>query len=106
VAKALKPVSDAGSSEAITLALGEALEHRPESVLVLASEGFDLAGICGGPDVDDGRYNSNALAQAAIDRRILRVKSVTRPDLQRSVAVCIASLDEARVGISRFYGND
>ena len=105
VAKSLKPVSDAGSSEQITLALGEALEHEPEGVLALAGDGFDLSGICYGPDVDDGRYNSYELALAAIERRILRVKAVKRQPMLQSAAACVDSLNAAKAGIARFYGH-
>lgn len=105
VAKALKPVSDAGSSEQITLALGEALRYQPEALLSLSGSGFGLEDICGGPDVDDGRFRSNALAQAEIDRRIRSVKTVTRQDLLPAAAACVTSLNAARADIARFYGD-
>lgn len=106
VAKLLKPVSDAGSSEQITIALGEALEHEPERILALAGEGFSLSAICDAPDVDDGRYNSYDSAIAAIDRRILHLKAIAIPKFQQSATACVNTLSAAKVDIARFYGRD
>jgi hypothetical protein len=42
VAVALHPGSDAGSSEMLTLAVGEALEHNPVNVFQIAQKDFQL----------------------------------------------------------------
>ena len=53
----------------LELAVGEALEHRPADVLRIALPMFGI-NVCGGPDVDDPRFDSYECSIAAIDARI------------------------------------
>lgn len=76
VANALRAGTDAGASEMLTLAVGEALEHNPNNVFRIASKAFRVSAICGGPDVDDVRYNSYELSMNAINLRIDKVAAV------------------------------
>ncbi len=104
ISNQLHPASDAGSSEQLGLAVGEALEHSPENVLSLAITEFGVWRVCGEPDVDDDRFNSYKLSMAAIDKRLKMVQSVKNKSLRQVRDSCLARLEEARVSITQFYG--
>ena len=103
-AVALRSGSDAGASEMLNLAVGEALEHAPENVLRIAPKVFLLRSICGGPDVDDPRYDSYELSMNAINLRMNRVAAITDPELEHLRDQCIKYLEKSKKGIARFYG--
>jgi hypothetical protein len=103
VASVLRGGSDAGASEQLVLAVGEALEHNPEAVLEITVSLMGI-GICGAPDVDDSRYDSYALSIAAIERRKAMVAKVLRPDLESLRGKCMQELELAKKGIGQFYG--
>jgi hypothetical protein len=100
----LHRVSDAGASEQLELAVGEALGHRPLSVLKVAIPAFGIARVCGGPDVDDDRYNSYALSAKVIEKRKRMVRTISDPSLRAMRDKCLGSLEESKLGIARFYG--
>jgi hypothetical protein len=104
IAILLHNASDAGASEMLTLAVGEALEHNPEAVLKIGVKTFGVRYICGGPDVDDPRYDSYKLAIKAINLRIDRVKAIHDPTLRNTAEKCISALQESKKGIASFYG--
>jgi hypothetical protein len=104
VANALRAGTDAGASEMLTLAVGEALEHNPKNVFRIASEAFGVSDICGGPDVDDVRYDSYELSMKAINLRIAKVAAVKDPSLEQISKECIHYLEASKKGISDFYG--
>lgn len=104
VAVALHPVADAGASSQIKLAVGEALEHRPQTVLEIAVPTFTVKDICDGPDIDDKRYNSYNLAVTAIARREHMLSAASIPQLASLRDSCIQQLRESRLPIARFYG--
>ena len=103
-AVALIAASDAGASEQIRFAVGEALERRPASVLLIAGSSAPIEVVCGGPDVDDARYDSLRQAMQAIERRQKRVAAVSDAALHALRDRCIASLEASKSGIERFYG--
>ena len=103
VAKKLRAVSDAGASEQLTLAVGEALEHLPANVLKLAAPEFPIENVCGGPDVDDSRFDSYELSVAAINRRESRLRALHQPSLAGVRDLCISELEKAKAGIAQFY---
>ena len=103
IAVALHPGSDAGSSEMLTLAVGEALEHNPINVFQIAPKAFQLSFICSGPDVDDHRYDSYEFSMKAINRRINKVAAVTNPALMNMGKECIRYLEESKKSIAQFY---
>ena len=103
VATTLHVVSDAGSSEQLSLAVGEALEHRPTNVLRLAVPNFSLEVLCDGPDLDDPRFNSYRLSIAAIERRQAKLRSIHDPSLAALRDSCVAELEKARANLARFY---
>jgi hypothetical protein len=106
VAKRLRAVSDGGSSEQLDLAVGEALEHRPINVLTLAIPDFRLEVVCGGPDVDDQRFDSYDLSIAAINRRESQLRALREPAIARARDSCISELEKAKAGIAHFYERD
>ncbi len=103
VAVALRPGSDAGASEMLTLAVGEALEHDPINVLQIAPKAYQLSYICSGPDVDDRRYDSHELSINAINRRIKKVSAVKDQSLSTTSKECIRYLEDSKTGIAQFY---
>jgi hypothetical protein len=103
IAVALHPGSDAGSSEMLTLAVGEALEHNPINVFQIAPKSFQLSFICGGPDVDDHRYDSYELTMKTINRRIRKVTAIKDQALMNTSKECMRYLEESKKGIAKFY---
>lgn len=103
VAVSLKEGSDAGSSEMLSLAVGEALEHNPENVFKFALDSFEINVICGDPDVDDKRYDSYKLSIEAINRRIQKVSSVNDKNLQPEYKKCLQHLSKAKNNIAKYY---
>jgi hypothetical protein len=106
IAVALHPGSDAGSSEMLTLAVGEALEHNPLNVFQIAPKDYQLSFICSGPDVDDNRYDSYELSMKAINLRIKKVAAIKEPSLMNMSKECISFLEESKKGIAQFYEVD
>ncbi len=103
VALQLRPASDAGTTTDLRLALGEALGHRPKVVLTKATEAYRLWEICGGPDVDDPRFDSYELATAEVERRVQAVSAITEPQLEKAKADCLAELRASDPHLRRFY---
>lgn len=103
VAINLRDGSDAGASEMLSLAVGEALEHNPENVFKFALNSFEINVICGGPDVDDQRYDSYELAIKAINKRINKVSSVKGRNLKEKCNECLRHLSEAKKHIANFF---
>ena len=105
VAVALRPGSDAGASEMLALAIGEALEQNSYGVLALATQSFELSEICGGPDVDDIRYDSLEFATKAIELRIAKVASIKDSSLLTVAKMCLRYLENSKKDVARFYGS-
>ena len=103
VAINLREGSDAGASEMLSLAVGEALEYNPENVFKFALNSFEINVICDGPDVDDKRYDSYELSIKAINKRIKKVSSVKDRNLQDKRNECLRLLSEAKKPIANFY---
>jgi hypothetical protein len=104
VAKRLHPVSDGGASEQLGLAVGEALEHRPANVLSLTLTEFRIEIVCGGPDVDDPRFDSYDLSMAAIEQRQRMLRALRISTLTAARDACVNELEKAKAGIAHFYG--
>jgi hypothetical protein len=102
-AAALQAGTDAGASETLDLALGEALEHDPINVFKSVGKSIDLESICSGPDVDNAHYNSYELSMKAINLRINKVAAIKNPSLQKISKECIHYLEESKKGIADFY---
>ena len=104
VAVALRPGSDAGPSQMLDSAVGNALENAPKNVFSSTLKEFHLEFICGGPDVDDIRYDSYELSMKAIRKRQARIRTIKDSLFQSEKNKCISLLEEARGGIAEFYG--
>ena len=89
----------------LSLAVGEALEHNPENVLRLTIPAFDIAVICGGPDIDGERYNSLELAIKAIENRAVKVASIKDVSLSSLRKTCLQFLEDSKKDVGRFYGS-
>jgi hypothetical protein len=95
--------TDAGSSETLDLALGEALENDSENVFRFGGKNLDLEFVCNGPDVDNPRYNSYVLSINAINLRINKVAAGKDPMLQKMRTECLGYLENSKKGIAQFY---
>jgi hypothetical protein len=104
VAANLKGGADGGAASQLSLAVGEALEHQAATVLRIAPPTFEVSEICGGPDVDDSRYDSFERATAAVMRRTNRVRLVKDTRLVAIRDQCLKELAASRSGIAKFYG--
>jgi hypothetical protein len=102
-AVALHAGTDAGWSEMLDLALGEALEHSPERVLKIAIPNFELQFVCSAPDVDNARYDSYDLSLKAINLRIQKVTAIKDPKLKSVAKECIRYLEESKKGLAQFF---
>lgn len=87
----------------LSLAVGEALEHNPENVFRFALDSFEINVICGGPDVDDQKYDSYELSIKAINNRIQKVSSVEDISLKEKCNECLRHLSEAKKHIANFF---
>lgn len=114
IASVLRGASEAGASEELTLALGEALGNRPLDVLrFLIKSGmpaqpvkagvFDVDSLCRGVDIDDDRFNSTELALREIDKRKQALSGVTDPELKNMRDTCIRKLEASKTAISRYF---
>lgn len=114
VASELYNVSDAGASEEINFAIGNAIDTYPIEVLKLLKQGnvpallakqryFDLS-VCQGVDIDDTRYDSAELSLAEIEKRKEALNTVIDPQLKEERDACIQALEDSKPGILRFYG--
>jgi hypothetical protein len=104
VAEALRSVSDAGASEELDCAVGEALGANPGLVLGHATGPFFVSEVCSAPDVDDERFGSLQLALAELNRRIAAVQNVAEPGLTLVRDDCLSSLVQSEHGLRRFFG--
>jgi hypothetical protein len=103
IAVQLHSVSDAGSSEGLELAVGEALDHHPENVLSLVVPTLDVSGVCSGPDVDDQRFDSYKLSMAEIAHRQRMVRAMRDPKFAKLRDACVSTLENSKKGIASFY---
>lgn len=103
VANELRAAADAGGREQLELAVGEALEHRPSNVLRVAFPVFGVS-VCGGPDIDDARFDSYERSIRAIVKRRKMLSQIPAPNLRRARDLCMGELELSKVDIARFYG--
>jgi hypothetical protein len=87
---ALKPESDAASSESLTIDLAYALSHSPEAVLRILS---DESMSCGDTDPDDSEDHDFSIDLAELARRRTAVAAVTDPALASIREGCLAEVD-------------
>ena len=96
--------ADAGAREMLAHSLAGALDRAPSLLLTLAkSKQLNTSDFCVGPDVDDDRYATLDLAMTALRRRVVAVDSVSAPDLNSYKNACLENLEDARIGIVRFF---
>ena len=106
IAVVLKKHSDAGMSETLIHAVGEALENEPELVLTITAEEYPLKNICSGPDIDDERYSTYDAALTAIRKRIDALTAIDNKTLEMKRANCIEQLKTAVTHMKRFFDID
>jgi len=101
VAAALYAASDAGASEELESAVGEALAVHPSSVFRIAYPAFDASRVCGEPDRNDDRYRSESSALRNVDGRIAAVERIRDVKLASAKKQCLDSLRASRVHLAR-----
>ena len=102
--KALK-TSDAGSTHGLVESLGLALHKDPVEVL-RAIESKWIKFVCGGPNVDDPKFDGYELALAELETRIRIIDNVANKELKEKKLECLSELTKSRSDLARFYGVD
>jgi hypothetical protein len=103
VAESLRRVSDAGTSEQLDHAAGEALGTNPALILGRATGPFHLSDLCEAPDHDDQRFETLERALSELDRRISALERLGDPGLSLVRDDCLASLRGAEQELRRFF---
>jgi hypothetical protein len=98
--------TDAGSTQTLLLALGEALERNPMFVLKRYGRKGMYISICGTPDIDDAKYGTYEKANEAIRTRIKKVQIISEPGLQVSRDSCLVALKASIKPVQVFFGID
>ncbi len=104
IAVKLYPGTDAGATEMLALALGEALVRAPRDVLIQSASTFGVESICSGPDVDDPRYETRDRAVAAVAHRVTAVSKLHGSDVAALRASCLTALEDEKALLVRDNG--
>jgi hypothetical protein len=106
VAVYLGPGTDAGASEMLDFAMGEALGNSPKLVLeiIKKDDSFMAAFICSGPDVYDPRYSTYHKALIATNHRIAVLEKVDDTYLKDIRNLCIGELKKSIPHLKKYYG--
>jgi hypothetical protein len=99
----LRPHSDAGISNMLDSAIGEAIEISPEKVFQLTQNVFKLNQICGSPDIDNNKYSTYEKAEATVERRIESVKKVDNKALIKLRDGCIKELETSIPKLKHYF---
>ena len=97
VAVEIYPGTDAGASETLALAVGEALVMHPREVLRIVAPAMGTEEICTGPDID--WYPVKDKYVAALDQRIAAVSALQDESLSGVRASCLKSLADQKTYI-------
>lgn len=100
----LKPYSDAGASNMLNKALGEALENSPATVFQLTKGVFEISNICSCPDVDNYKYATYEKAITSVERRISSLKKMQSEEFGEERHICINTLEESISYLKKFFG--
>jgi hypothetical protein len=84
IALRLHEGSDAGTGEALSHALAQALPNAPERVLALVGHGYTVGNLCTSPFIEP----APGVAEAYEAKAVAALQSVTDPALQTTVAEC------------------
>jgi hypothetical protein len=106
VAVKLRPGTDAGASEMLNLAMGEALDNSPKLVLEIIKKGniFTATFVCSAPDVDDSRYSTYEKAIIAVNHRIAILEKIDDTNLKNIRSLCIGELKKSIPHLKKYYG--
>lgn len=103
VAVTLRPGTDAGATEMIFGALGNALKFNPKEVLNLVSEKFTLKHICSWPVVGEPPCTEYSLCLKEIEERQKSVIAVSDKNLITLCKQCVDSLEKGKEEIAGSY---
>ena len=99
VAAAVYPATDAGPAEDLTNALGIALLHAPEDVLVITASVVGVEGICGYPNLGLSNTDTQKKVVAYLDARVRVVGKIKNLDVAAQKARCIESLQKTKTEV-------
>ena len=99
VAAAIYPATDAGPAEDLTNALGIALLHAPEDVLVITASVVGVEGICGYPNLGLSNTDTQKKVVAYLDARVRVVGKIKNLDVAAQKARCIESLQKTKTEV-------
>jgi hypothetical protein len=103
VASAFKPVAlrNLSVSQELTVAVSQALERAPASVLVVLDQAFDTDDVCSLNTVEDSLGPDYQAALSAVERRERAVARVTDPALVERRDDCLDFLRELKGEVVR-----
>jgi len=96
LAKRFGAVAEGQNLAMIGMAVGEALQWRPQAVLGWQQDLFPLPKLCGLQGLYEWRTMSQQLALTALDRRIAAVERVADESLRAKRSLCLMSLAQAK----------
>ena len=95
--------SDAKTSPALTDAVRDALEVAAENVLVVTSDDFPLAALCGLPDAETARFPTLDAALSTILKRETQLRKITSEALRSKRDKCLAHLEAVKEPLRRSF---
>jgi hypothetical protein len=96
VAVSLHRRTDAGQSEMVTLAVGNALVKNPDGILRTAIGEMSVESVCGYPDMSDHRTDSQGKVVAYLDARIQALRKVDAKEVSGRREKCLETLQTVR----------
>lgn len=105
IAKLLKSGADAGPSEMLNLAMGEALANAPKRVLEIMEKDnvFTPIFVCNGPDIDNAKFSTYDKAIKETNYRIAVLEKVNDTNLKDIRNVCIDKLRESIPHLQNYF---
>jgi hypothetical protein len=95
---------DGHFSEEIDNAIGASLSKSPDQVLRQIKDERLIPFVCGGPDVDDARFDGLEKSMAEIQKRMKRVRQLKSKIPKQRARKCLEALEASKKSISKFYG--
>ena len=110
IANLLRPGTENARTHELVMAVGEALENKPQNVFSISTKNYEIIEICSGADINDIRYGSLDLAISATEKRIKIVKSIKEKTEDNKITEqcdeCIKGLEKAKDSIKKFYSEN
>ena len=103
VGLALYKYSDAGFSEQLNYAFGEALGSNAEGVLLRITDQEILLFVCSGPDGDDDKFDSFQNSYAELTKRVTAVQKIQNLGIEDIKNKCLETLNKSIIDLRQYY---